>query len=185
MNSNKFCEVINYGNMAGYIFSLVVHHPSKQVAKKEGKQSRNPINRVIPLALITCLLLLPFLNLSDAQWWDSGSTAFSRREDHRLQFSVTALISDPRCKDCSQTRGGKRETITDQMQAVYKATQGRDRSNKRSLLRWSEDVSEAAVFTHGFQYLHTKHNIFGYLFEKLHVNDQTSILLWIALRSSS
>lgn len=51
---------------------------------------------------------------------------------------------------------GKRETITDQMQAVNKATQGRDRSNKSGLLGWSEDVSEAAVFTQVFQYLHTK-----------------------------
>lgn len=52
---------------------------------------------------------------------------------------------------------GKRETITDQMQAVNKATQGcRCGSTKRGLLGWCADVSEAVVFTLVFQYLCTK-----------------------------
>ena len=44
------------------------------------------------------------------------------------KFSVMALISDPRCKDLVRRRvggWGKRETITDQMQAVNEAAQGR------------------------------------------------------------
>lgn len=38
-----------------------------------------------------------FLNLSHALCWDSGSTAFSRREDHRLQilsYGLDLLIPD-------------------------------------------------------------------------------------------
>lgn len=75
------------------------------------------------------------------------------------------------------------------MHAVNKVTQGHNRSIKSALLGWSGEVSEAAVFTRLFQHHHTKHqtsrNIFVYLSDKLYVNDQTSILLWIALRCSS
>ncbi len=82
---------------------------------------------------------------------------------------------------------GKRETITDQMQAVNEGTQGRHGSNKerppwmaRGSIRGCCVYTSLPIPPH-----QTRHNIFAHLFEKLHVNDRTSILLWIALHCSS
>lgn len=58
--------------------------------------------------------------------------------------------------ECGEGGGGGQETITDQMQAVNKATQGHNRSIKSALLGWSGYVSEAAVYTQLFQLHHTK-----------------------------
>lgn len=98
-----------------------------------------------------------FLNLSDALWWDSSSTAFSRREDHRLDSQLRPwffffFFLYPRCKHCSQKCvwggwGREQETIPDQTQQLTKLPRGCYESNKRSPLLWFSDVSEAVAFT--------------------------------------
>lgn len=69
---------------------------SPPIKTRRRNKVNNPapcINRVVnPLALITCLLLLLLLNLSDAEQRDTGSTVFSHRGDHRLEFSLRASI---------------------------------------------------------------------------------------------